>query len=81
MNYKPILEGLLFIVGEEGLTIDEMVEILEIENEEVNKVIEELKNDYENSDRGLDLVILGNKYKLVTKVKYKDYYKRYYKHC
>ena len=31
MNKKAILEGILFIVGDEGTTIDEIKKILEIE--------------------------------------------------
>ena len=41
MNYKPILEGLLFVVGEEGLTISEISEILEIDIEETGKTFKE----------------------------------------
>lgn len=76
MNYKPILEGLLFIVGDEGLTIDEISEILDADKEISEKLLEELKDDYENVSRGLNLVLLGNRYKLVTKKEYAQYYKK-----
>ena len=32
---KAVLEGLLFIVGDEGLSIDEIASILEVEEDEV----------------------------------------------
>ena len=35
MNHKAILEGILFIVGDEGITIKEMANILEISEEDV----------------------------------------------
>lgn len=76
MNYKPILEGLLFVVGEEGLTISEISEILEIDIEETNKLLDELKLLYEDNSRGINLVLLGNKYKLATKKEYSEYCKK-----
>ena len=76
MNYKPILEGLLFVVGDEGLSLSNICEILELEEEDVLNVIEDLKQDYLNNDRGIDLVLLGNNYKLATKREYSNYYKK-----
>lgn len=71
MNYKAILESLLFVVGDEGLSLDEIKEVLQIDKEECFKIIENLTNDYQ--DRGIEISLLGNKYKLVTKKEYKDY--------
>ena len=51
MNKKAILEGILFIVGDEGTTIDEIKKILEIEENEVKELLLELKKDYENESR------------------------------
>ena len=45
MNKEAILEGLLFVVGDEGLTLDNICEIMLIEKEEATKQeIEELEN-------------------------------------
>ena len=76
MNYKPILEGLLFIVGEDGLSLDDICEILEVDFSTALDVIDELKKDYSDDSRGLELVLLGNNYKLVTKKDYASYYKK-----
>ena len=46
MNMKALLEGLLFAVGEEGLTIEKLEEVMELESEDLKKVICELKEDY-----------------------------------
>lgn len=69
-----ILEAILFAVGEEGLSKEELSNILEIEEEEVTKELEKLEKMYEN--RGIELKLLGNKYKLITKEQYKDYIKK-----
>ena len=68
------LEAILFAVGDEGLTIEEISNILEIEEEQVKKEIENLGKVYE--DRGIELKLLGNKYKLITKAEYKEYIKK-----
>ena len=39
---KGIIEGLLYVQGELGLTIEQVSDILEIDNEEAKKLILEL---------------------------------------
>lgn len=74
MNFKAVLEGLLFVVGDEGLTIKQIEEVLEISNKEVEKILYELKLDYEKDDRGLRIKFLGNTFKLTTKEEHKPFY-------
>jgi segregation and condensation protein B len=73
---KAVLEGLLFVVGDEGLTEEQISNILELDKEETKKIIEDLKNDYEKEDRGLKIGYLGNTLKLTTKREHKEYYKK-----
>ena len=42
MNYKGLIEGLLFVAGDEGLTTKKISEIIEIEEEKVNATLNEL---------------------------------------
>ena len=74
MNLLPVLEGMLFIVGEEGLTSERIKEVLEINDEELESLLKELNKSYENENRGIKLDLLGNKLKLTTKKEHKDYY-------
>ena len=69
-----ILEAILFAVGEDGLSLEEISNILEIEEEKVKEEIKKLEDSYTN--RGIELKLLGNKYKLITKEEYKDYIKK-----
>lgn len=73
---KAVIEGLLFLSGEEGLTLDEISKLIELDNDETKKIIKELYNDYENTDRGIQIEFLGNHFKLTTKQEHKDYYKK-----
>lgn len=74
MNKKAILEGLLFVAGEEGLTASEIQNLLEISEYEFQKLIGSLDEDYRRKDRGIQIAFLGNCYKLVTKQEHKEYY-------
>lgn len=69
-----VLEGLLFVMGEDGLALDEIAKLLEISEDEALKLIDEYKLSLESEQRGLRLVFLGNKYKLTTKEEHKSYY-------
>lgn len=74
--HKAVLEGLLFVVGEDGLTIEQLVDVLEINEEEAKCLLMELKKDYESDNRGLRIDFLGNKFKLTTKFEHKNYYQK-----
>ena len=73
---KAVLEGILFVVGDEGVTINDICNILEINEEDAKKLVLELKNDYLDCNRGLRIDYLGNSIKLTTKKEHKEYYQR-----
>ncbi len=73
---KAILEGLLFVVGDEGITIKDISSILEIDEDTAKELVLSLKNDYLSEDRGLRIDYLGNSLKLTTKSEHKYYYKK-----
>ena len=76
MNLKGVLEGILFVQGDDGVTVKELIDILEIDKDELKKLILELKNDYEKDDRGIRLSILGDAFKLTTKKEHREYYEK-----
>ena len=73
---KAVLEGLLFVVGEDGLTFDQIEDVLGITEEESKSLIMELKKDYEDESRGLRIDFLGNRFKITTKFEHKEYYQK-----
>ena len=73
---KAVLEGLLFVVGEEGLTLEQIEDVLEIEEVESKELLMELKKDYEDDNRGLRIDFLGNRFKLTTKFEHRSYYQK-----
>ncbi len=74
MNLVGVLEGLLFVSGEDGLSLDDAMSILDVDNNTLMKLLKELENEYNNDKRGLRLDILGKKVKLTTKKEHKDYF-------
>lgn len=76
MNYKAIIEGLLFVSGDEGLSIKQLCDITEKTKEEVSNIIKQLYDDYENIEKGIHIEFLGNRFKLTTKKEHKEFYKK-----
>ena len=73
---QDILEGLLFISGDDGLKISEAKKILEVNDEQINFLILKLQEELENAIHGIRLEQAGDTLKLVTKLEYKEYYKK-----
>ena len=71
---EGILEGLLFVQGDNGLTLKEVMSILELNENDAKELIYKLKKSYETENRGLRLNYLGNTFKLTTKQEHKEYY-------
>lgn len=76
MNYKGLIEGLLFVSGDEGLTLIDLCSIIGVDDDIILSNINGLISDYENSDRGIRIELFGESYKLVTKKEYKEYLKK-----
>lgn len=74
--HKAVLEGLLFVVGEDGLTLDQIEDVLGVDEETAKNTIMELKKDYEDESRGLRIDFLGNRFKITTKFEHKEYYQK-----
>lgn len=73
---KAVLEGLLFVVGEDGLTLEQIEDVLGIDEEASKELLMELKKDYEEDSRGLRIDFLGNRFKLTTKFEHREYYQK-----
>ena len=76
MNLLGVLEGILFVVGDEGISLKKICEIMDISLEETKNLLKELKQTYENDARGIRISYLGDAFKLTTKQEHKEYYKK-----
>ena len=72
----PALEGLLFICGDEGLSLKQITEILEIDSNEAKSLIQKLYNELDIPERGIKIEYLGGKFKLTTKKDNAKYFEK-----
>ncbi|WP_298841126.1 SMC-Scp complex subunit ScpB [Clostridium sp.] len=64
--YYSIIESLLFVTGE-SLKLTELANILECSIEFTRQLINELKEKYEQQQRGIKIIVTNEEYQLVTK--------------
>lgn len=74
--YLGILEGLLFAVGEEGVSLGQLAEVLELGDYEIEVLIGELRERYEDEKYGLVISEMAGVYKMVTKKNHAPYFKK-----
>ncbi len=75
-HLKAVTEGLLFASGDEGITIKQMMKVLEITEEAARHIIDELKYDYEHTDRGLMIMEANGVLHLTTKPEHSEYFRK-----
>lgn len=73
---KAVIEGLLFISGEEGIDEKQIAEVMQIEIIWARDLLQQLKEDYESNNRGMQMVNLAGVYQLTTKKEHALYYQR-----
>lgn len=74
-EYIGVIEGMLFLSGDEGLSFKAIRTILNIDEMTCRKCLDQYQKQLnEDCGRGLQLVFLAGKYKLVTKPAFQNYY-------
>ncbi len=76
MDKLGILEGILFVVGDEGITLKSLCDVMAITEEEAKDLLLKLKGALESKERGLRISYLGDAFKLTTKEEHKEYYQK-----
>ena len=67
-----IIESILFAAGRE-VTIKELMTVLEAESSDIINIVNEMKEKYENEDRGIQIINVDGAYQLCTKKENYDY--------
>ncbi|MGZ0053160.1 SMC-Scp complex subunit ScpB [Brevibacillus gelatini] len=73
---KGVIEGLLFISGDEGIDARQISEIVEVPEEEVVDLIEDMKADFRRAGRGVQIVEVAKAYQLTTLPEHVPYFER-----
>lgn len=71
---KGVIEAILFAAGRE-VTKNELVLALEISEDDLEKIISSMQEEYKNENRGIEIIKLNSAYQLCTK---KDLYQYIY---
>lgn len=78
MNNVAKIEALLFVAGDEGLSLDILSNLTTTSPNDVLVALEALKQRYESSEEsGLTLIKTASSYQIVTKKEYAKYIKEY----
>ncbi len=73
---KAILEGVIFVFGEDGVTLEQLSLAIDIPLEQTKDLLDDLIQHYQNEDRGMELVVFNGKYKFITKPFLRQYIER-----
>lgn len=76
---KSIIEGLLFLAGEEGITMEQFQKVFDINENDIKEVIAHLQNDLKTNDRGIEIVEIADTYQMTTKPALAPYIEKYVK--
>lgn len=74
---EATIEALLFVAGDEGLSLEEAASLLESTTQEVYAALMKLQQKYKSKDSGLTLLEVGNRFELATKKDYSTVIKKY----
>ena len=76
MNLLGVLEGILFAVGDEGITLKSLCEVMEIDEGAAKDLLKTLRERYESDEYGIRVSFLGDAFKLTTKKEHAAYYQK-----
>ena len=71
-EYKAAIEAILFTMGE-SVELSKLADVLEIKKSEAKKLVEELQEEYEQQNRGINIVELDGAYQMCTRTEYYEY--------
>ncbi len=75
MNKTSIIEALIFSTNR-GLDLSQLIKFTEFSKTEVESILTEIKEIYENDNHGIRLKRVGKKYGFFTKEEYAEYVER-----
>jgi segregation and condensation protein B len=77
VNWSSIIESLLFAAGDEGLSLKQLAEVLEVDELMAGQLLEDLRREYgQDKNRGIVVVELAGTYQLATKKENAAYLKK-----
>ncbi len=69
---KSIIEAILFSAGRDVET-KELMGILELSQDDIDTIVQNMKSEFEEQNRGIEIIKVDNGYQLCSKKEYYDY--------
>lgn len=66
-NIEAIVEGLLYVVGEDGVRVEQLAMVIEKSLEDTRTILENIQRKYAEEIYGIELVGYGSVYKFISK--------------
>lgn len=77
-NLQPIIEGLLFLSGDKGITVGELIIVTKTDQMSLERELEKLKKRYaDDQSSAFEIIYTSNSYKLVTKKEFFEVFQTY----
>ena len=67
LNIEAIVEGLLYMVGDDGLKVEQLASVIDKSIENSEAILNSIQSKYSNENFGIELVNYGKTYKFITK--------------
>lgn len=77
LSYETIIEGLLFVVGDEGMEVRALADTLDISEAAAREQLSKLETSFKSSNRPFQLMESAGVYKLVTVPDVSPYIQKY----
>lgn len=77
-KWKTIIEGLLFMAGDDGMTAKQLAEVLgeDIQTSEAEDAVRELQEEYAEGNRGMRIALLAGSYRMTTNPEHAPFFER-----
>lgn len=76
LQMKSIIEGLLFVAGDEGLDMKQIADVLEMDSKEIKEFMPSMQSDYLKEGRGIQIIEIAGTYQLTTLPSHAPYFQR-----
>lgn len=73
---KSILEGLIFVSGDEGIDAKQLADILEVEKKTVMALVEDMKAEFKREQRGVQIIEVAGSYQMTTLQDHAPYFEK-----
>lgn len=76
LQLRSIIEGLLFVVGDEGIDVKQIADVLDMSPHDVLPIMQKMQADYEKEQRGMQLIEIAGTYQLTTLPAHAPYFQK-----